>query len=203
MLSKKLSTQLSIYLSLVLRHKPEELGITLDENGWTHVPTLLDKLDATGRMCTLANLQTIVAEDEKQRYQFDDAFQYIRAVQGHSYAGVAGMQHELATPPAALYHGTPASNMESIGLKGISRQQRLYVHLTDDVEQAWKSATRRKTTGAVYLIDTAKMLRMGMVFYRAENGVWLTKRVPYCALSMVSEVEYLSTGLDPQGSSII
>jgi RNA:NAD 2'-phosphotransferase len=184
MLSNKLSTQLSIYLSLVLRHKPEELEIILDENGWTHVPTLLDKLNATGRVCELTDLQRIVDEDEKGRYRFDDAFQYIRAVQGHSHASVKGMQHELATPPAILYHGTPASNRESIDRKGISRQQRLYVHLTDDREQAWKSATRRKTDGIVYAIDTVKMLRMGMVFYRADNGVWLTKRVPFCALSV-------------------
>lgn len=184
MLTKKLSTQLSIYLSLVLRHKPEELGIVLDENGWTHVPTLLDKLNATGRVCELSDLKTIVGEDEKGRYQLDDAFQYIRAVQGHSHLSVKGMQHELATPPETLYHGTPASNVESINLKGISRQQRLYVHLTADKEQALKSAIRRKTDGVVYAIDTAKMLRMGMVFYRAENGVWLTKRVPYCALSL-------------------
>jgi len=185
MLSKKLSTQLSIYLSLVLRHKPEELEIILDENGWTYVPTLIDKLNATGRVCELADLQQIVEEDEKGRYQFDDAFMYIRAVQGHSHDSVKGMQHELATPPAILYHGTPASNRESIDRKGISRQQRLYVHLTDDREQAWKSATRRKTDGIVYAVDTAKMMRVGIVFYRAENGVWLTKRVPYSALRVV------------------
>lgn len=184
MLSKKLSTQLSIYLSLVLRHKPEELDIVLDENGWTSVPVLLDKLNATGRVCELIDLQHIVSTDEKGRYQFDDACGFIRAVQGHSHPGVAGMQHEFAIPPVTLYHGTPASNVESINLKGISRQQRLYVHLTDDREQAWKSATRRKTDGVVYAVDTEKMLRMGMVFYRAENGVWLTKRVPFCALSV-------------------
>jgi len=185
MLSKKLSTQLSIYLSLVLRHKPEELEIILDENGWTHVATLIDKLNATGRVCELVDLQLIVEEDEKGRYQFDDAFQYIRAVQGHSHDSVKGMHHELATPPAILYHGTPASNRESIDRKGISRQQRLYVHLTDDREQAWKSATRRKTDGIVYAIDTVKMQRFGIVFYRAENGVWLTKRVPYSVLQVV------------------
>lgn len=184
MLSKKLSTQLSIYLSLILRHKPEELGVTLDENGWTSVPVLLDKLNASGRVCELDDLKQIVTEDEKGRYQFNDTFDFIRAVQGHSYAGVAGMQHELMTPPANLYHGTQLCNKKSIDVKGITRQQRLYVHLTDDIDQAWKSATRRKTDGVVYAIDTAKMLRMGMVFYRAENGVWLTKRVPYCALTV-------------------
>lgn len=189
MLSKKLSTQLSIYLSLVLRHKPEELDIILDEDGWTSVDILLDRLNATGRACELDDLKLIVEEDEKGRYQFDDAFTNIRAVQGHSYAGVAGMHHELSTPPAILYHGTQFTNVESINLKGISRQRRLYVHLTDDLQVAWKAATRRKTDGAVYAIDTAKMQRMGINFYRAENGVWLTKRVPFSALRVAGTDE--------------
>ncbi|QZA70870.1 RNA 2'-phosphotransferase [Erwinia phage AH06] len=186
---KSEATRKSMFLSLVLRHRPEEIGIVLDENGWTKVSELISGAAMTGRFYTVPELEQIVATDEKLRYQLSDDNEYIRAVQGHSHESVMAMTFELLTPPAKLYHGTPAANAESIEDKGILRGKRLYVHLTEDVDTAWRAAVRRRSAGVVYQVDTAKMMRMGHVFYRAENGVWLTKRVPFSATGLVDSHE--------------
>ncbi|AUG85871.1 putative RNA2`-phosphotransferase [Erwinia phage Rebecca] len=184
-MSKKLDTRKSMFLALVLRHRPEEIGITLDENGWVKVSEVITGFTFTGRGLSLPELEIIVETDEKKRYQLSDDKCYIRAVQGHSHESVMNMQLEVATPPKYLYHGTQQISCESIERQGILRLKRLYVHLTDDIEAAWRAATRKRTAGAVYRIDTEKMTRMGHVFYRAENGVWLAKRIPFSVIEMV------------------
>src|SRR5215218_10318100 len=126
--------QTSKFLSLVLRHKPETIGLTLDENGWANTQELIEKANASHRPLTFDRLKAIVDTNDKKRFTFSSDFKKIRASQGHSVK--VDLQLKEQTPPAALYHGTAEKNMASIKQHGLLKGQRHHVHLSLDPESA-------------------------------------------------------------------
>lgn len=164
----------SKYLSLILRHKPETIGITLDEHGWANVDELIKGISKTYPI-NMEILENIVATDNKQRYSFNDDKTLIRANQGHSIP--VDVELPVANPPEVLFHGTGEKYVESIDEKGLVPKSRLYVHLSSDIETAVKVGSRHGRP-VVYKVLSGKMLQDGYVFYKSVNGVWLTKRVP-------------------------
>ncbi len=164
----------SKYISLILRHKPETIGITLDEHGWANVDELIKGISKTYPI-NMEILENIVATDNKQRYSFNDDKTLIRANQGHSIP--VDVELPIANPPEVLFHGTGEKYVESIDEKGLVPKSRLYVHLSSDIETAVKVGSRHGRP-VVYKILSGKMLQDGHVFYKSVNGVWLTKRVP-------------------------
>jgi putative RNA 2'-phosphotransferase len=174
--------KVSKYLSLHLRHKPERLGLELAEGGWVRIDELLAAC-ARNRFAaprnrfalTRAELDEVVSTSDKQRFSFDPTGTLIRANQGHSVE--VDLQLEPATPPAVLYHGTAAHNLESIRAAGLHKGGRHHVHLSPDVETARKVGQRHGEP-VVLAIDAAAMSRDGCVFYRSANGVWLVDAVP-------------------------
>ena len=167
-------TQTSRYISLILRHKPETIGITLDEHGWANVDELIAGISRTHPL-TLELLQEIVRTDEKQRYSFNEDKTLIRANQGHSIP--VDVELPELEPPAILYHGTGQKYVESIDHQGLLPKSRLYVHLSTDRETAVKVG-KRHGAPVIYTIQAGKMFADGYLFYRSVNGVWLTKEVP-------------------------
>ena len=166
--------QISKFLSLVLRHEPQAAGITLDEHGWADVDDLL--AGVSKKMPIDRNvLEQIVAEDNKQRYAFDETKTKIRANQGHSIQ--VDVQLQACIPPNPLYHGTAVRFVQSIAKQGLLPQSRLYVHLSKDRETA-QAVGARHGKPCIYEIDTKRMVADGYVFYLSANGVWLTKCVP-------------------------
>ncbi len=135
----KSEKETSKYLSLILRHKPEVIGITLDEHGWADVDELISGVSKTHPL-TRELLEKIVAEDEKQRYSFNDDKTLIRANQGHSIC--VDVELEEREPPAILYHGTGEKYVPSIDRIGLIPKSRLYVHLSADVATAVKVGQR-------------------------------------------------------------
>lgn len=166
--------KISKFISLVLRHNPEVIGISLDKNGWTDTGILIKKLSSKFDI-DLNILKEIVASDDKQRYSFSSDFTKIRANQGHSVS--VDLELLPQKPPTILYHGTAQRFVQSIYQKGIQKQNRQYVHLSKDVETAQKVGSRHGEV-FVFQIDTHKMLSEGYLFYLSENGVWLTDEVP-------------------------
>lgn len=164
----------SKYISLILRHKPEAIGITLDEHGWANVDDLIAGIAKT-QPIDMAMLEQIVAEDEKQRYSFNDDKTLIRANQGHSIP--VDVELEELVPPEFLYHGTGEKYVESINAQGLIPKSRLYVHLSMDRETATKVGQRHGKP-YIYIIKSGEMYRSGYKFYCSVNGVWLTKMVP-------------------------
>ena len=164
----------SKFISLILRHRPEVIGITLDEHGWANVDELLAGISRT-RPLDMAGLEEIVRTDEKQRYAFNADKTKIRANQGHSVP--VDVELQPVTPPALLYHGTGEKYVSSIEARGLIPKTRLYVHLSGDYDTAGKVGARHGKP-RVYQIDAARMAADGYVFYRSVNGVWLTKQVP-------------------------
>lgn len=172
----------SKFISLILRHKPEFIGISLDEHGWASVDELIAGVNKT-RSLDMEILERIVAEDEKQRYSFNEDKTLIRANQGHSIP--VDVELEDVCPPEVLYHGTGEKYTSSIDKQGLIPKSRLYVHLSDDEETARKVGQRHGKP-VIYTVKSGEMHRDGILFYRSLNGVWLTKAVP---------VKYLERGI--------
>lgn len=168
-------TSLSKYIALILRHKPETIGITLDENGWASVSELLSGINASGNKIDMQTLEEIVAEDEKQRYSFNADKTKIRANQGHSIN--VDVELKKAEPPEILFHGTGEKFVPSIKSEGLKPKSRLYVHLSKDRETAVKVGSRHGKP-VVFEVNSSEMSRNGFEFFLSENGVWLTKIVP-------------------------
>ncbi len=164
----------SKFISLILRHKPETIGITLDEHGWANVEELIEGISKTHPI-DMAMLEQIVAEDEKQRYSFNEDKSLIRANQGHSIP--VDVELEEATPPEILYHGTGLKFTESIDEQGLIPKSRLYVHLSKDTDTALKVG-KRHGTPVIYRVKSGEMHKDGYKFFCSVNGVWLTKSVP-------------------------
>ena len=178
-------TQTSRYISLILRHKPETIGITLDEHGWANVDELIAGVNKTHPL-TMELLREIVRADEKQRYSFNEDETLIRANQGHSIP--VDVELTELEPPEVLYHGTGQKYVGSIDHQGLIPKSRLYVHLSTDKETAVKVG-RRHGVPVVYTIQASAMFRGGYSFYRSVNGVWLTKKVPVKYLEKCSPSE--------------
>jgi putative RNA 2'-phosphotransferase len=166
--------QTSRFISLILRHKPETIGISLDEHGWANVADLLDGISKT-QYIDMAMLEKIVATDNKQRYSFNEDKTLIRANQGHSIP--VDVELPEKKPPIILYHGTGEKYVYSIDEQGLISKSRLYVHLSGDEETAKTVGSRHGKT-VVYEIYAREMYNDGYVFYQSVNGVWLTKSVP-------------------------
>ena len=170
----------SKFLSLVLRHSPQTIGLKLDSAGWAHTEELLACMARAGRRMSLAQLQAVVAGNNKQRFAFSEDGSRIRANQGHSIK----VELELTPqqPPAELYHGTATRFLDAIFQQGLTRQNRHHVHLSASVETA-STVGRRHGKLALLTVDAARMAADGHVFYCSDNGVWLTDTVPVGYLS--------------------
>ena len=167
-------TRTSKFISLILRHKPEVIGISLDEQGWANVDELIAGVSKT-RQLDMALLEEIVRTDDKQRYSFNQDKTLIRANQGHSISVDVELPEEQ--PPEYLYHGTAEKYRSSIEAQGLLPQSRLYVHMTDNYGTAVKIGQRHGKV-VVYQVASQAMQQDGYKFYRSVNGVWLTKAVP-------------------------
>ena len=166
----------SRFISLILRHKPQVIGITLDEHGWADVKELIDGVNRSeGHYLDQELLEEIVRTDEKQRYSFNEDHSLIRANQGHSIP--VDVELEKRTPPDILWHGTGEKYVASIKEGGLLPKTRLYVHLSSDMETAKKVGSRHGKP-VVFRVDCRQMEQDGYEFYLSANRVWLTKEVP-------------------------
>lgn len=164
----------SKFMSLILRHKPEAIGISLDEHGWANVDELIAGIAKTQDF-NMDILEEIVRDDEKQRYSFNEDKTLIRANQGHSIP--VDVELDVVEPPAELWHGTGEKYVASIDEQGLIPKSRLYVHLSKDKDAAVKVG-KRHGNPVLYIVKAGEMYRDGYQFYLSKNGVWLTKQVP-------------------------
>lgn len=172
----KKATSTSKLLSLVLRHKPEAIGLTLDSEGWANVTDLIQKINRNSEIeINFDELCQTVATSDKQRFAFNKNKTKIRANQGHSID--VNLNLVPVEPPKILYHGTGRKNVDSIFASGIDRRNRQHVHLSADTETATKVGGRHGKP-VVLVVDSQKMHQDGYEFVLSKNGVWLTDNVP-------------------------
>lgn len=167
-------TKTSKFLSLVLRHEPEAIGLQLDANGWADIDTLIELANAGGKPVTRALIEQVVRESDKQRFAISDDGLRIRANQGHSIE--VDLDLTALEPPAALYHGTATRFAKSIRNLGLVKQSRQHVHLSSDRDTAVKVGGRHGKP-LVLTVRAGEMHARGIAFFRSANGVWLTDAV--------------------------
>jgi len=176
MVSSKQLNKKSKFLSFVLRHKPDAICLNLDENGWADIEELIKKTNASDEVTLLnrALIQEIVDTNDKKRFVISEDGKNIRANQGHSID--VDLQLKQVTPPEFLYHGTATRFLDSILKEGLKPQQRQHVHLSTDIETA-TAVGQRYGKPVILTIKALLMYEQGFMFYRSENGVWLTNKV--------------------------
>jgi putative RNA 2'-phosphotransferase len=167
--------RLSKFLSLVLRHRPQTIGVVLDPAGWVDVDELLARAAAHGRAISRAELDEVVATSDKQRFALSADGRRIRANQGHSVDVDLG--YRPAVPPAELFHGTVAAVLAAIRAGGLRKMARHHVHLSADRDTASRVGGRRGAP-VILVVRAAAMHTDGHLFYLSANGVWLTDAVP-------------------------
>lgn len=165
----------SKFLSLVLRHKPEEIGLVLDQNGWALIEELIALANARGTNLSRPQIESIVENSDKQRFAISADGMKIRANQGHSVDIALGLKPQ--TPPERLYHGTATRFLDAIRASGLHSASRQHVHLSTDLATAEKVGSRHGKP-VILTVDAGRMARDGHLFYLSENGVWLTESVP-------------------------
>jgi putative RNA 2'-phosphotransferase len=166
---------ISKFLSLILRHKPETIGLQLADDGWADIDQLLHGARAHGTRLDHDLLLRVVHENDKQRFAISEDGRRIRANQGHSIA--VDLALEPRTPPPMLYHGTVARFLDSIRQHGLQPGDRQHVHLSPDTRTA-ESVGRRRGKPIVLTVGALDMHAIGKAFYFSQNGVWLTGHVP-------------------------
>lgn len=175
-MTDKQTTALSKFFSLVLRHQPETAGVTPDAAGWVNIDALLaGSARRMGRPVTRADLEHVVATNQKKRFEISADGNSIRASQGHSIDVDLG--YEPAVPPEVLYHGTATRFLDSIRRDGLRRMARHHVHLSAETTVTLQVGARHGTP-ALLTIRAGEMHRAGVPFFRSTNGVWLVDAVP-------------------------
>ncbi len=172
---KRNEIKISKFLSLVLRHKPEVIGLGVDDNGWADVEELIRKANSHGRNIDMETLRMVVETNDKQRFSFSGDRARIRANQGHSIEVDLGL--EAVQPPEILFHGTARRFLDAIMRQGLKRGGRQYVHLSGDRETA-RTVGVRHGKPAIVTVGSQAMHRDGLTFHLSENGVWMTEFVP-------------------------
>lgn len=181
-MDERQARSLSKFLSYVLRHHPESIGLGLDSAGWADVAELIAGAEVAGRHFTRADLAEVVATNTKQRFALSSDGTRIRAVQGHSVAVELGLPP--VEPPEVLYHGTAKQIVQAILTDGLLPMARQQVHLSGD-EVTAEAVGRRHGRPVVLAVAAGRMFRDGHQFYQAANGVWLTDSVPVAYVSQL------------------
>lgn len=177
----KQHAETSKFLSFVLRHEPQAIGLTLDREGWADIAALIAGAQQSGRELDEALIRAVVESSDKKRFSISDDGLRIRAAQGHSTESVS-IAYAEKPPPEFLYHGTATRFLESIMREGLKSGERQYVHLSEDVQTA-TAVGQRYGKPVVLKIEALRMHQQGFKFFQAENGVWLTQCVPSSSIA--------------------
>ena len=159
-------------LAYLLRHSKLP-----NHKGWIKVDVVKNELGVS-----LLDIQKIVHEDTKGRFEFSEDKSSVRALYGHSIDVNLGL--EPTTPPPVLYHGTAEKYIDSIMKEGLRPCKRNFVHLSETMDMAQQVGTRHGSP-VVLSIDIEAMIRAGCKFYKAQNGIWLTGDIPSKFLKVV------------------
>ena len=182
---KKQLTETSKFLSYVLRHNPGEIGLTLSSEGWADLSELILAARKAGHDLAVELIRAVIDGSEKKRFAISEDGRLIRALQGHSTDAV-DIRHQPKTPPEFLYHGTATRFLDSILAEGLLPGQRHHTHLAGDIPTAF-AVGQRYGKPVVLKVEALRMYQDGFVFFQAENGVWLTEKVPASYFAPMSQ----------------
>lgn len=178
-MKKEDEIRISKFLSLVLRHKPETIELSLNGQGWALTYELISKINQYGRGIHIDfnTLEYIVEHNDKQRFRFNEDKSLIKANQGHSLKEI---EHDFTKehPPFLLFHGTAKRHISSIQKDGLIPMNRHHVHLTSDFDLAYKNGKRHGDPIVLTILAEA-MYEDGIEFFLSKNDVWLVTHVAF------------------------
>jgi putative RNA 2'-phosphotransferase len=194
-MNKELS-EVSKFLSYVLRHEPQAIGLTLNQEGWVSINELIACATKNGKTINQDLINTVVETNDKKRFEISSNGLQIRAVQGHSAQSV-NLSYTPTIPPETLFHGTATRFLDSILSKGLLSGVRQYVHLSHTIQTAIEVGQRHGKP-VVLEIKAQLMHQQGFIFFQAQNGVWLTDHVPIEFLSSINSADSAITSKQPK-----
>ncbi|MDW8102286.1 MAG: RNA 2'-phosphotransferase [Anaerolineae bacterium] len=168
--------KLSRFMSYILRHHPERVGLTLDEEGFVPVDELAKAIASTPgwEWVERHHLIQVVTGDPKGRFQV--VGDKIRAAYGHSVD--ISLKYKPVKPPEILYHGTSRRAVPSIKKEGLKPQKRRYVHLSADVGTALEVGSRHDENPVVLAIKAREAFKAGIFFTKAAPAIFLSDPIP-------------------------
>ena len=171
---------LSKVISYALRHRPDKFGLKLDGRGFVLTGDLINGINRYGnlnRQMSVEDIDIIIAESDKKRFEFADSKTRIRAVYGHSTKDVK-IELNNVLPPDTLYHGTEHRVFGKILKDGLKPMNRQYVHLSDDIQTATIVGKRRDKNPVILIIAANRMVADGFKFGTGNDHTWLVESVP-------------------------
>jgi putative RNA 2'-phosphotransferase len=188
--------RLSKFLSLVLRHQPELLGLELGEHGFVPLSEVLTAIQQRREWkgVTEEQIREVVASSDKQRFEISEGM--IRARYGHSLAET--IIYPEVEPPGLLYHGTSPGSLPSIFVEGLQPMSRQYVHLSTNPDQARAVGRRRSPKPVVLVVHANDAWRAGVRFYQPEERLYLATAIPS---KFVQSPEAVQATADSRGTS--
>lgn len=179
------NVELSRLVSRALRHDPKLLGLELDSEGWVPVEQLLAGIHEQGDewlAVDIDSLRQMVDGAARRRHQLEGG--RIRALYGHSTPDRVAQVPAL--PPERLFHGTTPEAWGIIASDGLKPMARQFVHLSADIDTARMIGRRRCSEPVLIEVDTIAAAKSGVVFYHANDAVWLADPVAPEFLSILN-----------------
>lgn len=167
--------KVSKFLSLLLRHRPEAIGLKLDDCGWAEIDELIGLSRESKHPMNHELIKAVVANNDKQRFSISDDGKFIRANQGHSIP--VDLNLKPIKPPEILFHGTTTRFLSNIFSQGLVKRQRQHVHLSATKDTA-NSVGIRHGKPVILIVAAQRMHDQGYEFFQSKNGVWLTDHIP-------------------------
>lgn len=166
--------RLSKFVSGALRHFPDDVGLSIDSQGWADYHSLVNAVTEKYGWAEPRHVEAVTTTDEKGRFerQADD----IRAAYGHSIH--VNLDATDSAVPSQLYHGTTLRVLDTILQEGLRPMSRQYVHLSETVDEARTVGRRHADDPVVLVVDTQTMIRDGYQIDRRGEGTFTVERVP-------------------------
>lgn len=181
----------------ILRHTPESVGVSLDDEGYAPLNTILKHDKFAG--VTVEQVQRIVQSCDKQRMHMkrdSNGNWLIRANQGHTIKKTFTNLLDKITVPCSCVHGTNLTAWQKIKKTGLNRMQRQYIHMADAPTGVVSGPGWRATSkdSVIIHIDMAKAMGDGLEFFRSKNGV-------ICCVGPIPS-KFFSTVVDVNGNKL-
>jgi len=173
-------TNQSKYLSKILRHDLDSLGLNPDDEGYVKISDLIKVSEPRYRLHEKTIL-SIVSDCPKQRFGIKEIKNttYIRANQGHSQSVARLIKSDklltrLTYPIPGVFHGTYKSHLKSIQETGLNRMRREHIHIAKVFDAA---SGQRFDCNLIVFINMEQAIEDGIEFFESANGVILTEGI--------------------------
>jgi putative RNA 2'-phosphotransferase len=173
-LSPDYRTRLSKFMSGALRHFPADVGLELDDYGWTEYDALVETVTNRYPWADPAHVAAVIETDPKGRFERDNS--HVRAAYGHSID--VDLEATDTPVPDRLYHGTAPESQTAIFHEGLRPMARQAVHLSKTPGEACDVGHRHACEPIILEIDARGMIEDGRRITKRGRGVYTTETVP-------------------------